>query len=184
MVRFTPLVARERTPYGNSSGAPPSRWRSACVACREGIRFGDAWVACACGEPWVRLSPRRFVCHDLRDGAARSQQDHLPAKDARQRRVRGLRRGDRRLGGRARAVPGGGWRGVGVLAGRYHSNMAHVTKLTKSEVERRRAAAERMRGLFADVAPDRSLVDELIADRRAEAAAESGESAVRRRRGG
>lgn len=71
-----------------------------------------------------------------------------------------------------------------VLVGRYHLAMAHVTKLTKSEVERRRAAAERMRGLFADVAPDRSLVDELIADRRAEAAAESGESAVRRRRGG
>lgn len=71
-----------------------------------------------------------------------------------------------------------------VLVGQYHPNMAHVTKLTKSEVERRRAAAERMRGLFADVAPDRSLVDELIADRRAEAAAESGESAVRRRRGG
>ena len=70
-----------------------------------------------------------------------------------------------------------------VLVGRYHPSMAHVTKLTKSEVERRRAAAERMRGLFADVAPDRSLVDELIADRRAEAA-ESGESAVRRRRGG
>jgi len=61
--------------------------------------------------------------------------------------------------------------------------MAHVTRLTKSEVERRRAAAERMRGLFADVAPDRSLVDELIADRRTEAAAESRESAARRRRG-
>jgi hypothetical protein len=55
---------------------------------------------------------------------------------------------------------------------------------SKSEVERRRAAAERMRGLFADVAPDRSLVDELIADRRAEAAAESGEPAVCRRCGG
>jgi hypothetical protein len=41
-----------------------------------------------------------------------------------------------------------------------------------------------MRGLFADVAPDRSLVDELVADRRAEVAAESGESAVCRRRGG
>jgi hypothetical protein len=51
--------------------------------------------------------------------------------------------------------------------------MAHVTKPTKSEVERRHAAAERMRGLFADVAPGRSLVDELIADRGAEAAAES-----------
>ena len=62
--------------------------------------------------------------------------------------------------------------------------MAQATKLTKAEVERRRAAAERMRGLFADIAPDRSLVDELITDRRVEAAAESGESAVRRRRSG
>lgn len=62
--------------------------------------------------------------------------------------------------------------------------MAHSTQLTKSEVERRRAAAERMRGLFADVAPDRSLVDELIADRRAEAEAESRESAGPRRRSG
>ena len=59
-----------------------------------------------------------------------------------------------------------------------------MTKISKSEVERRRAAAERIRGLFAGVAPDRSLVDELIADRRAEAAAESGESAVCRHRGG
>lgn len=71
-----------------------------------------------------------------------------------------------------------------VLCGRYHRRMAHTTKLTKSEIERRRAAAERMRGLFADVAPDRSLVDELISDRRAEAAAEGGKSATRRRRGG
>ncbi|HEX6780533.1 MAG TPA: hypothetical protein VF125_00730 [Solirubrobacterales bacterium] len=62
--------------------------------------------------------------------------------------------------------------------------MAQATKLTKSEIERRRAAAERMRGLFAEVAPDRSLVDELIADRRAEAATESGDSAIRRRRSG
>jgi hypothetical protein len=43
----------------------------------------------------------------------------------------------------------------------------------ENTIERRRAAAERMRGLFADVAPGRSLVDELIADRGAEAAAES-----------
>jgi hypothetical protein len=76
-----------------------------------------------------------------------------------------------------------------MLAGRSLSAvtipaMAHATKLTKSEVERRRAAAERMRGLFADVAPDRSLVEELITDRRAEAAAESGGSSVRRRRSG
>jgi hypothetical protein len=61
--------------------------------------------------------------------------------------------------------------------------VAYVTKLSKSEVERRRGAAERMRGLFADVAPDRSLVDELIADRQADAADESGESAICRRRG-
>lgn len=74
-------------------------------------------------------------------------------------------------------LPAGSW-SADIMA-----NMARVTKLTKSEVERRRAAAERMRGIFADVAPDRRLVDELIADRRAEAAAESGESAVRRRRG-
>lgn len=50
--------------------------------------------------------------------------------------------------------------------------MAQATKLTDFEIERRRAAASRLRGLFADVAPDRSLVDELIADRRAEARAE------------
>ena len=58
---------------------------------------------------------------------------------------------------------------------------ATVTQPSESEISRRRAAAERMRGLFADVAPDRSLVDELIADRRAEAAAESGESVARQR---
>lgn len=62
--------------------------------------------------------------------------------------------------------------------------MRHVTKLSTSEVERRRAAAERMRGLFADVAPNRSLVDELIADRRGEATVENEESAVCRHRGG
>lgn len=61
--------------------------------------------------------------------------------------------------------------------------MAHVVKLSKPEVERRRAAAERMRGLFADVAPDRSLVDELIADRRAEARAEDREYKSRQRHG-
>jgi hypothetical protein len=62
--------------------------------------------------------------------------------------------------------------------------MAHATKLTKPEVERRRAAAKRMRGLFADVAPDRSLVDELIADRRAESQAEDRKSGARRQRRG
>lgn len=69
--------------------------------------------------------------------------------------------------------------------GRYHLGMAQATKLANSEIERRRAAAERLRGLFADVAPDRSLVDELIADRRTEARAEDREAeAGGRRRAG
>jgi hypothetical protein len=62
--------------------------------------------------------------------------------------------------------------------------VAHATKLTKPEVERRRAAAQRMLGLFADVAPDRSLVDELIADRRAEAGAEARDGTARSQRTG
>lgn len=41
---------------------------------------------------------------------------------------------------------------------------------------RRREAAERLRGLFAHVAPGRSLADELIADRRAEVRAEEREA--------
>lgn len=62
--------------------------------------------------------------------------------------------------------------------------MAQATKLTDSEIQRRRAAASRLRGLFADVAPGESLVDELIADRRAEARVEGREGkAVRRARG-
>lgn len=63
--------------------------------------------------------------------------------------------------------------------------MAQATKLTNAEIERRRDAATRLRGLFADVAPDDSLVDELIADRRAEAQAEGreGKAGSRRARG-
>jgi hypothetical protein len=63
--------------------------------------------------------------------------------------------------------------------------MAPTIKLTDSEIERRRAAAARLRGLFADVAPDNSLVDELIADRRDEAQAEGrkGKAGSRRARG-
>jgi hypothetical protein len=45
---------------------------------------------------------------------------------------------------------------------------ANETKPEQTPEERRRAAAERLRGLFAHVAPGRSLADELIADRRAE----------------
>lgn len=63
--------------------------------------------------------------------------------------------------------------------------MAQTAKLTDSETERRRTAAARLRGLFADVAPGESLVDELIADRRAEAQAEGreGKAGSRRARG-
>jgi hypothetical protein len=53
--------------------------------------------------------------------------------------------------------------------------MAHTTKVIDPALQRRRAAAESARGLFADVMPDRSLVDELIADRHTEARAESKE---------
>jgi hypothetical protein len=51
--------------------------------------------------------------------------------------------------------------------------MAHATKVDKSVVKQRRAAAERMRGMFANVAPGVSMADELIADRRAEVRAEA-----------
>lgn len=61
--------------------------------------------------------------------------------------------------------------------GRYYEGVAHATKHARPEVERRRKAAERMRGLFADLAPGRSLSDELIAERRAEARAEDREAA-------
>lgn len=46
----------------------------------------------------------------------------------------------------------------------------------------RQAAIERTRGMFAHLAPGRSVVDELIAQRRAEARAEDLEEARRRRR--
>jgi hypothetical protein len=47
----------------------------------------------------------------------------------------------------------------------------------------RRAAAERLHGMYAHLAQGRSLVDELIAQRRAEARAEDFEEAERRRCG-
>jgi hypothetical protein len=46
--------------------------------------------------------------------------------------------------------------------------------------KQRRAAAERLRGMFAHVAPGVSLADELIAVRRAEARAEAQADARRR----
>jgi len=54
----------------------------------------------------------------------------------------------------------------------------------ESEVDRRRAAAERAKGLLADLAPGRSLADELIAERRRDARAEGSSADVRRRRRG
>ena len=60
--------------------------------------------------------------------------------------------------------------------------MVYAAKHARSEEERRRQAAERMRGLFADLAPGRNLSDELIADRRAEAQAEDREAAEEARR--
>lgn len=60
--------------------------------------------------------------------------------------------------------------------------MAHATKSARSELERRRKAAERMRGMFSHLAPGRNLSDDLIADRRAEAEAETREAAEEARR--
>jgi hypothetical protein len=64
--------------------------------------------------------------------------------------------------------------------GRYPFGMApHATKDAK--LEKRLKAIERTRGMYAHVAPGVSLVDELVADRRAEARAEDlAEEAERR----
>lgn len=61
--------------------------------------------------------------------------------------------------------------------------MAQATKLTDSEIQRRRAAAERARGMLGRD-PSRSFGDELIAGRRKEARAEDREDEDRRRRAG
>ncbi len=50
-------------------------------------------------------------------------------------------------------------------------------------VERRRAAIEATRGMFAHLAPGVSLAEELIADRRAEVLAEEAADKAQRRRG-
>jgi hypothetical protein len=59
--------------------------------------------------------------------------------------------------------------------------MAHATSADKLAVERR-AAIERTRGMFAHLAPGKSLADEVIADRRAEARAEDQEATEEARR--
>lgn len=61
--------------------------------------------------------------------------------------------------------------------------MTHTVKSSASQLERRRAAIERTRGVLTDLAPGRSLVDELIAERRAEDRAEDRVSKAGRRGG-
>ncbi len=67
--------------------------------------------------------------------------------------------------------------------------MAQAVKVTRFptelEVERRQAAIDRTRGVLTHLAPGRSLSDELIAQRRAEAQAEDRtDEAYRQRRAG
>jgi hypothetical protein len=57
--------------------------------------------------------------------------------------------------------------------------MAHAPKTTKSVLERRRAAIDRTRGVLARLAPGRSLVNELIAERHSQARAEEQAEAIR-----
>lgn len=61
--------------------------------------------------------------------------------------------------------------------------MAHATKVTDAEVEKRLAAIEYVRGSIAHLAPDRNLADELIADRRAEVRAEKADAGAGQRSG-
>jgi hypothetical protein len=63
---------------------------------------------------------------------------------------------------------------------RYHRPIASKA----DKVAARQEAIERTRGMFAHLTSGRSLVDELIADRRAEARAEDLDEAERRRRYG
>ncbi len=63
----------------------------------------------------------------------------------------------------------------------YPAGMAQANQTEESVAKRRRAAAEQMRGMFAHVAPDVSLADELIAERRAEVRAEQQAEAQRQR---
>lgn len=59
--------------------------------------------------------------------------------------------------------------------------MAHATKVTDADVEKRLAAIEYAQGSIADLAPGRSLADELIAERRAESRAEGLAEKAKRR---
>lgn len=61
--------------------------------------------------------------------------------------------------------------------------MAHATKVTDAEVEKRLAAIDYAQGSIAHLAPDRNLADELVADRRAEAQAEQADAGAGQRSG-
>ena len=61
--------------------------------------------------------------------------------------------------------------------------MAHATKVTDADVEKRLAAIDHAQGSIAHLAPDRNLADELIADRRAEVRAEEAGDGARQRGG-
>jgi len=61
--------------------------------------------------------------------------------------------------------------------------MAHATKVTDAEVEKRLAAIDYAQGSIAHLAPDRNLADELVADRRVEARAESADVEAGQRSG-
>lgn len=62
------------------------------------------------------------------------------------------------------------------------SAMAHAVKAAEADMAKRRAAAEAARGMLGRD-PSRSFTDELIAERRTEAAAEDRDDAIRQRRG-
>jgi hypothetical protein len=61
--------------------------------------------------------------------------------------------------------------------------MAHATKVTDAEVEKRLAAIDYAQGSIAHLAPDRNLADELVADRRAEVRAEQADAGAGQRSG-
>jgi hypothetical protein len=61
--------------------------------------------------------------------------------------------------------------------------VAHATKVTDVEVEKRLAAIEYAQGSIAHLAPGRNLADELISDRRAEARAEEMSEGAKQHRG-
>lgn len=74
-------------------------------------------------------------------------------------------------------------RGGAGEGGATMASMAQATNTKRSAVERRRAAIEATRGMFAHLAPGVSLSDELIADRRAEVRAEEAADEAERPRG-